>query len=105
LTQKGGPFERSVKRRVNVEGQSVDYLAADSLQTYVTDLYRRAGLGRGFSTHSGRRTFASRLVSQGQSLDTVQLLLGHAHAYASDSNVIFDAVCVGIRGGRPSFAS
>jgi integrase/recombinase XerD len=33
----------------------------------------------GKSTHSGRRTFASRLVSQGQSLETVQLLLGHAH--------------------------
>ncbi|MGN6648922.1 tyrosine-type recombinase/integrase [Trinickia sp.] len=39
----------------------------------------RRGLGRGFSTHSGRRTFASHLVAQGQSLDTVQLLLGHAH--------------------------
>ena len=79
VTQKGGPFELSVKRRINVEGEPVEYLAADSLQTYVTDLYRRAGLGHGFSTHSGRRTFASRLVSQGQSLETVQLLLGHAH--------------------------
>jgi integrase/recombinase XerD len=79
VTQKGGPFELSIKRRINAEGEPVEYLAADSLQTYVTDLYRRAGLGRGFSTHSGRRTFASRLISQGQSLDTVQLLLGHAH--------------------------
>jgi integrase/recombinase XerD len=79
VTQKGGAFELSVKRRINVECELVEYLAADSLQTYVTDLYRRAGFGRGVSIHSGRRTFASRLVAQGQSLDTVQLLLGHAH--------------------------
>jgi integrase/recombinase XerD len=79
LTQKNGPFELSTKRRVNSAGEVVEYVAADSLQNYVTGLYRAAGLNTGNSSHSGRRTFASRLVSQGQSLDTVQLLLGHAH--------------------------
>ncbi|MEX3686445.1 tyrosine-type recombinase/integrase [Paraburkholderia sp. BR14263] len=79
LTQKGGPFELSVKRRVNFEGEAVEYLAADSLQSYVTSLYRAAGLGAGYSSHSGRRTFASRLVAQGHSLETVQFLLGHSH--------------------------
>jgi integrase/recombinase XerD len=49
LTQKGGPFELSVKRRVNFEGEGVEYLAADSLQTYVTSLYRVAGLGEDYS--------------------------------------------------------
>lgn len=78
LTQKGGPFELSVKRRVNFDGETVEYLAADSLQSYVTSLYRAAGLGAGYSSHSGRRTFASRLLAQGHSLETVQLLLGHA---------------------------
>lgn len=58
LTQKGGPFELSVKRRVNFDGETVEYLAADSLQSYVTSLYRAAGLGAGYSSHSGRRTFA-----------------------------------------------
>ncbi|TAM07284.1 MAG: hypothetical protein EPN70_03235 [Paraburkholderia sp.] len=29
--------------------------------------------------HSGRRTFASRLVAQGHSLEMLQILLGHAH--------------------------
>jgi hypothetical protein len=33
LTQKGGPFEPSVKRRVNFAGETVEYLAADSLQS------------------------------------------------------------------------
>ncbi|MEM5433471.1 Integrase family protein [Cupriavidus taiwanensis] len=79
LTHKGGPYELSIKRRTNEAGEKVDYLAADSLQSYVTGLYRRAGLGKGYSSHSGRRTFASRLLAQGHSIDTVQLLLGHSH--------------------------
>ncbi|VWC80004.1 hypothetical protein BCO71171_00397 [Burkholderia contaminans] len=32
LRQKGDPFELSVKRRVNFEGEAVEYLAADSLK-------------------------------------------------------------------------
>nr|WP_269766006.1 tyrosine-type recombinase/integrase [Burkholderia ubonensis] len=79
LTQKGGGFELSVKRRVNFEGKSVDYLAADSLQSYVSSLYRAAGLGAGYSSRTGRRTFASRLMANGHSLETVQILLSHAH--------------------------
>lgn len=68
-----------MKRRVNFDGKTIEYMAADSLQSYVTGLYRAAGLGAGHSSHSGRRTFASRLVAQSHSLDTVQLLLGHSH--------------------------
>ncbi|MDF3834052.1 site-specific integrase [Cupriavidus basilensis] len=78
LTQKGGPYELSIKRRINDADEQVYCLAADSLQTYVTGLYRAAGLGKGYSSHSGRRTFASKLLAQGHSLDTVQLLLGHS---------------------------
>ncbi|MGS0622395.1 tyrosine-type recombinase/integrase [Ralstonia sp. VS2407] len=78
LTHKGGPYELSVKRRINDAGERVEYLAADSLQSYVTGLYRAAGLGSGYSSHSGRRIFASRLLAQGHTIETVQLLLGHA---------------------------
>jgi len=79
LTQKGGPFELSVKRRIGFDGEPLEYWAADSLQSYVTGLYRAAGLGVGYSSHSGRRTFATRLIANGHSLETVQTLLGHAH--------------------------
>jgi site-specific recombinase XerD len=79
LTQKGGAFELSTKRRVNSAGETVEYLAADSLQNYVTALYRAAGLGDGYSSHTGRRRFASGLMANGHSLETVQILLGHAH--------------------------
>ncbi|KUZ89148.1 integrase [Burkholderia ubonensis] len=79
LMQKGAPFELSVKCRVSFDGQAVEYWAADSLQSYITSLYRAAGLGAGYSSHSGRRTFATRLIANGHSLETVQILLGHAH--------------------------
>lgn len=79
LTQKGGPFELSMKRRVSFDGEPMAYWAADSLQSYVTGLYRAAGLGAGYSSHSGRRTFATRLIANGQAIETVQILLGHSH--------------------------
>ena len=77
LTRKGYKFHLNTKRRVNWAGEPVDYLACDSLQSHVTKLYRDAGI-RGGSSHSGRRTVASRLIQQGESFETVQLLLGHA---------------------------
>jgi integrase/recombinase XerD len=69
-------FHLNIKRRVNWAGEQVDYLACDSLQSHVTKLYRDAGI-RGGSSHSGRRTMASRLVHQGVQVETVQMLLGH----------------------------
>lgn len=37
----------------------------------------------------GRRTFASRLLAAGASLETVQALLGHADLYGSEADIIF----------------
>lgn len=77
LTHKGYKFHLNTKRRVSWAGEPVEYLACDSLQSHVTKLYRDAGI-RGGSSHSGRRTMASRLIQQGEDVETVQLLLGHA---------------------------
>jgi len=77
LTHKGYKFHLNTKRRMSWAGEPVDYLACDSLQSHVTKLYRDAGI-RGGSSHSGRRTMASRLTQQGANVETVQLLLGHA---------------------------
>lgn len=66
----------NTKRRTNFAGERVDYQACDSLQSHITKLYRDAGI-KG-SSHSGRRSFASNLLRKGASLDTVQILLGHA---------------------------
>lgn len=77
LTWKGGSYELNTKRAKNAAGEVVEYLAADSLQSYIKGLYRSAGLF-GASSHSGRRTFASRLMAAGESLGTIQALLGHS---------------------------
>ncbi|CAN0640365.1 hypothetical protein BCEP27_190023 [Burkholderia cepacia] len=77
LAGTGRKFAMSTKRRINEAGEPVDYSACDSLQAYVTKLYRDAGI-RGGSSHSGRRSFASNLIEQGHDIETVQQLLGHA---------------------------
>jgi len=77
LTWKGDPYELNTKRARNAAGEIVEYLAADSLQSYIKGLYRAAGLFDA-SSHTGRRTFASRLLAAGQSLTDVQTLLGHS---------------------------
>lgn len=77
LTFKGYRFSMNCKRRVNYAGEQIDYAACDSLQSHVSKLDRDAGI-KGGSSHSGRRTMASRLLAQDHDLDTIQLILGHA---------------------------
>lgn len=77
LTFKGYKYTMNCKRRINQAGEQVDYAACDALQAHITKLYRDAGI-KGGSSHSGRRTMASRLLDQGHNLETLQLMLGHA---------------------------
>ena len=83
LTHKGYGFELTTKRRKLAGGGQEDYLACDSLQAHVTGLYKAAGLGE-CTSHTGRRTFATRLVEQGHPIETVQRLLGHAEIDHTD---------------------
>lgn len=87
LTFKGYRYSMNTKRRINEAGQQVDYVACDALQAHVTKLYRDAGI-KGGSSHSGRRTMASRLLANGVELSTVQLMLGHAELFASAVSII-----------------
>ena len=89
LTHKGSGFELQAKRRTLVGGERETYWACDSLQAHVTRLYCDAGL-QGCSSHSGRRTFATRLVAQGHSIETVQRLLGHAEIDHTDDYLDVD---------------
>lgn len=77
LTFKGYRYSMNCKRRINHAGEQIDYAACDALQAHVTKLYRDAGI-KGGSSHSGRRTMASRLLGQGHALETLQLMLGHS---------------------------
>ncbi|MBU9690781.1 site-specific integrase [Burkholderia multivorans] len=75
LSRKRYPYSLNRKKRFSADGQLMDYWAADSLQSYVTSLYKAAGIKA--SSHSGRRTFATRLLGRGATIEQVQLLLGH----------------------------
>jgi site-specific recombinase XerD len=70
--------DRVILKRMWPDGMGA-YLAPDSLQNSITSLYRAAGLATGYSSHSGRRMFANRLVAQGHSLETVQIYLRNSH--------------------------
>ena len=76
LAFKGYKYSMNCKRRSNSDGEQVDYVAYDALQAHVTKLYKDAGI-KGGSSHSGRRTMATRLLDQGHDLEAPQLMLGH----------------------------
>lgn len=95
LTFKDYKYSMNRKRRINYAGEQIDYAACDALQSHVTKLYRDAGI-KGGSSHSGRRSMASRLLAQGHDLETIQLMLGHAELFASAINIIN-------RGGKTAY--
>jgi len=51
--------------------------SAASLAMLFSDIYRLAGIRT--SSHSGRRTFATRLNAKGVGMRTIQKLMGHRH--------------------------
>lgn len=50
----------------------------NSLQQLFARLYKRAGI-KGAKSHSGRRTFATRLIERGADIKSVSLLMGHSN--------------------------
>lgn len=73
---RGTGMSQNTKRRVLETGEQREYKACDSLQAHLTGLYAKAGI-KGGSSHSGRRTFAHRVLEQTGDMDTVAQLLGH----------------------------
>jgi integrase/recombinase XerD len=49
-----------------------------TMQKLFEKLYRAAGI-KGASSHSGRRTFATRLIDQGADIRSISILLGHSN--------------------------
>lgn len=67
---------QNTKRRVLETGEEKASRACDSLQAHVTKLYQPAGI-QGGTSHSGRRTFASKVLATTGDMGTVAHLLGH----------------------------
>lgn len=89
VTRRGGGYELAPKPRTLQDGSLETYWACDTLQAHVSGLYRAAGLME-CSSHTGRRTFANRLLSKGHSPEDIQQLLGHAHLDHTDAYLDVD---------------
>ncbi|MGR6872846.1 tyrosine-type recombinase/integrase [Pseudomonas sp. HK3] len=76
LSENKRAYALKQKKRVSSNGEEKIYWACDTLQTMVTKWGREAGI-KGFSTHSGRRTLATRSARLGASEVELCVLLRH----------------------------
>ncbi len=76
FSNRGGGFAMARKKRVLESGEREEYLACDTLEGVFRELYKKGGM-RGASSHSGRRSYASRLMETGADIEDVSRLLGH----------------------------
>ncbi|MBY7854343.1 site-specific integrase [Vibrio fluvialis] len=76
LSSKGVPYSLKAKYRTAYDGTVKTYYAADSVELLVRVIYQKCGL-KGSSSHSGRRTLASKLNAANVPLETIARTLGH----------------------------
>ncbi|MNF44748.1 site-specific tyrosine recombinase XerC [compost metagenome] len=92
MTHKGQTFEVAFKHRVLDSGPEV-YRACDSLQQTFTRLYRQAGIKQG-SSHSGRRSLASKVLAATGDVETVQAIQGHSQLDHSNPYLTVDLAVI-----------
>jgi integrase/recombinase XerD len=76
LARSTAGFALNKKRHEKADGSVVEYEVCSSLQQLITSMIKRVGVVDG-SSHSGRRTFATRLSERGVEDTLIQSLLGH----------------------------
>ena len=94
LSENKRPYSLKQKKRTNKEGKEEIYWACDTLQTMATKWGREAGIER-FTTHSGRRTMATRVARSGGNDELLCMLLRHESDTMPYEYI--DADIVGIR--------
>lgn len=88
LSENKQGYSLKLKKRRNQDGEVKEYWAADTLQELVTSWGKRFGIP-GLSSHSGRRTFATKLTKKGISEELLQTLLRH-----EDADTVYEYVDV-----------
>ncbi len=76
LSDNRRPYSLKRKLRKRSDGTTAESWACDTLQSAVTKWGRDAGI-EGFTTHSGRRTLATRIAKRGGSEELLCALLRH----------------------------
>ena len=89
FSSRGTGMSQNTKRRTLETGEERAYKACDSLQSHLTRLYKKAGI-KGGSSHSGRRTFAGKVLASTGDMEMVAQLLGHASIDCSQRYVDVD---------------
>ena len=72
LAERTGDHNRHLFKSQKTE------FSANSLQMLIKRLYDKAGV-KGAKSHSGRRTFATRLIEAGYDIKSVSILMGHSN--------------------------
>lgn len=83
---RGAAMSQNTKRRTLERGERRDYRACDSLQAHLTMLYKRAGI-KGGTSHSGRRSFAGKVLASTGDMEVLAGLLGHSSIECSQRYV------------------
>ncbi len=79
LVTKYKGFSFIKKYYTNEQNKEVEYRVCSSLQQLLSNLLLRSSV-KGASSHSGRRTLATRLADRGVDIGLIQYILGHGHA-------------------------
>lgn len=80
-------FQFQKKEYERTDGTIAEYWVCSSMQQLISELIKKIGLSGG-SSHSGRRTFATRLADRGVDLEYIKYLLGHKSKQQSLSYIV-----------------
>jgi len=76
LARRESGFTFRTKKYKKSDGTIAEYKVCSSLQQLISDLVKKSGAKKG-SSHSGRRTFATRLADRGVDIEYIKYFLGH----------------------------
>lgn len=87
FSNRGMPYSLQPKNRKLIDGTIKTYMACDSLEQLVRNVYSKCGLCAA-SSHSGRKSLVSNAVLAGVELDRLARILGHSSVETTITYVV-----------------